>query len=63
MIANPLKIRDLISEQSRGGIKIPEIQAQFVPMDRELWKLDRFADFLSARRKLLAQAMNEVLSG
>jgi hypothetical protein len=39
------------------------LEAQFVPMERELWKLDRFADFLSARRKLLAQAMNEVLSG
>ena len=37
------------------------LEAQFVPMDRSLWSLDRFEDFLSARRQLLADAMNQVL--
>lgn len=37
------------------------LEAQFVPMDRELWKLDRFVDFLAARRELLADAMNREL--
>jgi hypothetical protein len=37
------------------------LRAQFVPMDRSLWELDRFEDFLAERRKLLADAMNEVL--
>jgi hypothetical protein len=37
------------------------LEAQFVPMDRELWKLDRFGDFLAARRQLLADAMNREL--
>ena len=35
---------------------------QFVPMDPQLWELDRFADFLAARRELLASAMNDVLA-
>lgn len=37
------------------------LEAQFVPMDRRLWELDRFDDFLAARRQLLAEAMNQVL--
>lgn len=37
------------------------LEAQFVPMDRDLWHLDRFEQFLIARRKLLADAMTEVL--
>ncbi len=39
------------------------LEAQFVPMDRSLWDLDRFEDFLTERRKNLANAMNEVLEG
>lgn len=37
------------------------LEDQFVPMDRSLWELDRFKDFLAARRQLLSEAMNEVL--
>jgi Putative DNA-binding domain len=32
---------------------------QFVPQDPALWNLDRFEDFLVARRKLIADAINE----
>jgi len=39
------------------------LTAQFVPMDRSLWELNKFPDFLAARRELLAHAMNEVLEG
>lgn len=39
------------------------LKAQFVPMDRKLRELDRFGDFLAARRQLLAEAMNSVLVG
>lgn len=35
--------------------------AQSVPMDRKLWKLDRFQDFLQARRQLLAEAVSKLL--
>lgn len=37
------------------------LEAQFVPMDRSLWELDRYEDFLAVRRQLLADAMNQVL--
>lgn len=37
------------------------LAAQLVPMDENLWSLDRFEDFLAERRKLLADAMNEEL--
>lgn len=39
------------------------IQSHWIPMDRNLWKLDNYADFLIERRKLLAKAANEFLSG
>jgi hypothetical protein len=38
------------------------LESQFVPMDPALWELDRFEDFLAARREKLASAMNEVLA-
>lgn len=38
------------------------LTSQWVPTDRTLWEIDRFADFLAARRELLAEAMNELLS-
>lgn len=42
--------------------KHPErLQAQSIPMDRTLWKVERFQDFLAARRELLASAINELL--
>jgi hypothetical protein len=45
---------------------LPEIEAkypgalakQFVPTDPELWKLDRYDDFLAERRRLIAEAIN-----
>jgi hypothetical protein len=36
MIGNPLKIKDIISEMSRGGMRIPEIQRSYV------WKRSSF---------------------
>lgn len=38
------------------------LEAQCVPMDRSLWVMDRFEDFLEVRRELLAKAMNNVLA-
>ncbi len=37
------------------------LEAQSVPMDRQLWKLERYQDFLAARRRLLANAVNDLL--
>ena len=42
--------------------KHPErLEAQSIPMDVSLWRLDRFQDFLAARRELLATAINELI--
>ena len=35
------------------------LERQFVPTDPALWELDRFEDFLAARRALIAQAINK----
>ena len=38
------------------------LRAQSIPMDRALWQPERFLDFLAARRRLLAEAMNEFIA-
>lgn len=34
------------------------LKSQWIPTDQELWKLNRYRDFLEARRELLAKALN-----
>lgn len=42
--------------------RTPErLEAQCIPMDHSLWRLDRFQDFLAERRRLLAQAVNDLI--
>lgn len=48
---------------------LPEVEARFpgalesqvIPMDSQLWQLDRYRDFLRARRELLAAGVNRML--
>jgi hypothetical protein len=37
------------------------LESHWIPMDPELWRVDRYLDFLDARRELLANAANEFL--
>jgi len=37
------------------------LEAQLVPMDTALWEIERFEEFLVARRQILADAMNNIL--
>lgn len=39
------------------------LASQWVPMDSSLWSIERYEDFLSERRILLAKAANEFLDG
>lgn len=38
------------------------LSSQWIPMDRTVWNLDSYPQFLAARRQLLADAMNELLA-
>jgi hypothetical protein len=38
------------------------VESHWVPMDRELWKVENYTAFLAARRELLAKAANEFLN-
>lgn len=44
-------------ESARPGV----LRSQWIPTDPDLWRVDRFRDFLRARRELLADAANELL--
>jgi hypothetical protein len=37
------------------------LESQWIPTDPVLWRLDRYLDFLAARRELLAEAANSIL--
>ena len=37
------------------------VESHWIPVDRELWKVENYKDFLVARRDLLAKAANEFL--
>ena len=56
--ASPAEYLPEVNEYQPGALR-----AQSVPMDRELWQPERFLDFLAARRRLLAEAMNEFIAG
>ncbi len=46
-----------VEEEQPGALR-----AQCVPLDRSLWSLDRYEEFLTARARLLANEMNEYLA-
>ncbi len=52
----PEDYMEMVEEEHPGALA-----SHWIPMDRELWKLDRFMDFLEARRELLADAANKFL--
>jgi len=43
------------------NIEVDRLRAQAVPLDTDLWIVDRFRDFLVARRKLITEAINEYM--
>ena len=47
-----------VEERYPGALK-----SQFIPMDTQLWRLDRYRDFLKARRELIASSLNRYLEG
>lgn len=50
---SPAEYLPRVDEDQPGALR-----TQSVPMDRELWEPERFLDFLAARRRLLADAIN-----
>ena len=46
------------AEEKHPGV----LASQWIPMDPDLWRVDRYLDFLAARRELLAQAAQSFLT-
>lgn len=55
--SSPAEYLPAIQENQPGAL-----QAQSVPMDRSLWKPENYLDFLTNRRRLLAQEMNDFIA-
>ena len=53
---NPAEYLEKFAEKNPGAI-----ESHWIPMNRELWRLENYRDFLKERRELLAQAANEFL--
>jgi hypothetical protein len=46
---------------TRVQVSDVQLQKQCIPIDRDLWRLERYDDFLKERRQLLTNAANEFL--
>ena len=60
-----LQIRDQLPEKYFTEIESKHpgaLASQWIPMDRTLWKIENYRDFLQARRELLAQEANARLA-
>ena len=56
-----LKILDRLPEEYLEKVESAHpgaLASQWIPSDRSLWRIDRFRDFLEARKELLAAEMN-----
>lgn len=75
-LVNEIANRAFLTAESNSGISdtqpaeyLPEVEkrypgalaSQFVPMTPELWKVERYRDFLEARRALIAKKLNEFM--
>jgi hypothetical protein len=63
-VANRSKSSTAAADYLKGvQERFPQALAlQCIPEDQALWDLDRYEDFLGARRKVLAQALNQFLA-
>jgi len=63
---NPRK-SDRLPNQYLGKIRKERgdeaLTAQYVPLDKNLWETDRYDEFLSARRRLIVDAINSLIRG
>jgi hypothetical protein len=50
-------LAELVTEHGEGFL-----HQHAIPADRNLWAIDRYRDFLAARRELLATAINDMLN-
>ncbi|MDQ3131077.1 MAG: DUF262 domain-containing protein [Acidobacteriota bacterium] len=55
---NPSEYLEEFAAKNPGAI-----ESHWIPMDRNLWKVENYNDFLAARRELLADAANKFLDG
>ena len=53
----PAEYLPAIEERYPGALS-----AQFVPIEPELWKVERFPDFLAARREIMSRKLNEFMA-
>ena len=52
----PLDYLEEIESQHPGAV-----ESHWIPIDKNLWKVENYTDFLAARRELLAQVSNEFI--
>ncbi|MYH61806.1 MAG: hypothetical protein F4148_08585, partial [Caldilineaceae bacterium SB0675_bin_29] len=75
-LVNEIANRAYLTAESNLGLSnqepaeyLPDVEAkfpgtlakQFIPMDPQLWRMDRYRDFLEARRGLIANKLNEFM--
>ena len=55
------KISNTSPEEYLAKIDEAKLEKQFVPLDKNLWKIENYEDFLQQRRKIIIEAINAYL--
>lgn len=55
------KISNMHPEEYLATIDSAKLEKQFVPLDRNLWKIENYEDFLMHRRRIIVEKINEYL--
>lgn len=55
------KISNSSPEQYLASIDQAKLEKQFVPLDKNLWKIENYEHFLQQRRKIIVEAVNAYL--
>lgn len=48
-------------EEYLDKIEEEKLISQYIPLDKDLWKVDRFKNFLKERRRLITEAINDYM--
>lgn len=56
------KVYNRLPEEYLKEFAAEDIKSHWIPLDRELWRLENYREFLAERRKLLAAAANDFLA-
>jgi hypothetical protein len=54
-----LKLSDTLPEEYLSRCKDEQLKAHYIPLEKELWRLDNVEEFIKKRKEMLMKAIEE----